>query len=214
MGWLILLGMVAVLFGALLWLGKIERKVIELVGAALLLGVAGYAWQGHPGLAGTPVEAVQKPDVFDESTIASRGKMGERFGSASEWLVFADALNRAGQHAAAANYLRNGTREHGENPDLWVGLGNALVVHAEGIITPAAEFAFQKAAQISPEHPGPPFFMGLALAQTGKVDDARIIWRELLDRSPADAPWRADLEARLAQIGQAMPPVSSAEAQK
>jgi cytochrome c-type biogenesis protein CcmH len=96
-------------------------------------------------------------------------------------------------------------REHPDDPDLWVGLGNALVVHAGGLVTPASQFAFQKAADLSPEHPGPPFFLGLAYAQSGKIDQARAIWTELLARSSEDAPWRADLESRLATMEQIQP---------
>lgn len=205
MGWLILLGFLLLLFGGLVWLGKLPRSTYELTGAALLLGVAGYAWQGNPGMAGVSIEPAEKPNSFDDSSIESRKEMGERFGSAREWLVFSDALNRSGKHVAAANYLRNGVKEHPNDPDLWVGLGNALVVHADGIITPAAQFAFQKAADISPEHPGPPFFLGMAYAQSGKIDQARAIWTELLERSPEEAPWRKDLESRLAAMEQMQP---------
>ncbi|MFN3458215.1 MAG: tetratricopeptide repeat protein, partial [Novosphingobium sp.] len=84
--------------------------------------------------------------------------------------------------------------------DLWVSLGNALVGHSDGLITPAAQFAFQKAASIAPDHPGPPFFMGLALAQSGRLADARAMWAELLRRSPDDAPYRADLVERIQRI--------------
>jgi cytochrome c-type biogenesis protein CcmH/NrfG len=42
------------------------------------------------------------------------------------------------------------------------GLGNALVLHADGMMTPAAELAFQRAAKLAPDHPGPKFFYGLA----------------------------------------------------
>ena len=205
MGWLILLGFLLLLFGGLVWLGKLPRGAYEITGAALLLGVAGYAWQGNPGMAGGSNETTEKPNSFDDSNIESREEMGERFGTAREWLVFSDALNRSGKHGAAANYLRNGVKEHPNDPDLWVGLGNALVVHAGGIITPAAQFAFQKAADISPEHPGPPFFLGMAYAQSGKIDQARAIWTELLERSPKDAPWRKDLESRLATMEQMQP---------
>jgi cytochrome c-type biogenesis protein CcmH/NrfG len=44
--------------------------------------------------------------------------------------------------------------------------------------------------------------MGLAYAQAGQLDRAEQIWRGLLDRSPKDAPWRADVEQRLAEIEQ------------
>ncbi|MEM8918626.1 MAG: tetratricopeptide repeat protein [Pseudomonadota bacterium] len=205
MGWLILLGFLLVLFGALLWLGKLPRQAWELTGAALLLAVAGYAWQGNPKMAGVSIEPTEKPNSFDDSNIDARNELGDRFGDAREWLIFSDALNRGGKHGAAANYLRNGVKEHPDDPDLWVGLGNALVVHADGIITPAAQFAFQRAAEISPAHPGPPFFLGMAYAQSGNIDQARAIWTELLERSTEDAPWRADLESRLAAMERAQP---------
>ncbi len=205
MGWLILLVMTIALFGALVFLGKLPRTAFELTGAALLLGVAGYAWQANPGMVGVSVEPTEKPNSFNEDSITSREEMGQRFGTAREWLVFSDALNRNGRHGAAANYLRNGVKEHPNDPDLWVGLGNAIVVHADGVITPAAQFAFQKAADISPEHPGPPFFLGMAYAQSGKIDQARAIWTELLERSAEDAPWRKDLESRLAAMEKMQP---------
>ena len=44
-------------------------------------------------------------------------------------------------------------------------------------MTPSAELAFRRAAQIAPEHPGPKFFFGIALAQGGKFDEAERIWR-------------------------------------
>ena len=200
MGWIIIFVLVLICAAALIWLGKLGRATYEITAAALLLGVAGYAWQGNPGMAGVSVEPKEAPNSFDDTTIDARNELGERFGTAQEWLVFSDSLNRSGKHGAAANYLRNGVKEHPEDPDLWVGLGNALVVHANGVITPAAQFAFQKAADLSPEHPGPPFFLGLAYAQSGKIDQARAIWTELLARSSEDAPWRKDLESRLATM--------------
>ena len=209
MGWIIIFLLVLICAAALIWFGKLSRSTYEITAAALLLGVAGYAWQGNPGMAGVSVEPKEDANSFDDTTIDARDEMGERFGTAREWLVFSDSLNRAGKHGAAANYLRNGVKEHPDDPDLWVGLGNALVVHANGVITPAAQFAFQKAADISPEHPGPPFFLGLAYAQSGKIDQARAIWTELLARSSEDAPWREDLESRLAAMEQmqSTPPV-------
>lgn len=210
MGWIILFLLVLACAGLLIKLGKLSRATYEITAAALLLGIAGYAWQGNPGMAGVSIEPTEKPNSFDDETIDARNELGERFGTAQEWLIFSDSLNRAGKHGAAANYLRNGVKEHPDDPDLWVGLGNALVVHADGVITPAAQFAFQKAADLSPEHPGPPFFLGLAYAQSGKIDQARAIWTELLARSSKDAPWRADLESRLATMEQIQPSLPEA----
>jgi hypothetical protein len=43
--------------------------------------------------------------------------------------------------------------------------------------------------------------MGLALANSGRTEDAGQVWRGLLAHTPQDAAWKADLEARLTAIG-------------
>ncbi len=200
MGWLILLVLV-VLVGAGLWrFAALPRSTLELLGAALLIGVAGYAWQGSPGLAGRPTPPpadVRQPD----SVFASeRPKMMERFGTDAAVLDAADAFHRQGWNRYAIAIIQGGLSRHPDSADLWVGLGNALVIHGGGMMSPAAELAFQRAAKINPDHPGPPFFMGLAYAQAGQLERAEAIWRGLLAKAPADAPWRRDLEERVAMI--------------
>src|SRR3546814_13836269 len=92
--------------------------------------------------------------------------LGE-FDVAAHWLTIADSYHRRGDTLNAAGVIGSALREHPNNADLWVGLGNALVLHADGMMTPAAELAFQHAAAIAPDHPGPKFFYGLVLAQAG-----------------------------------------------
>lgn len=200
MGWLTVLGLAA-LVGAALWKwGKLPRSAFEPIAAALLLGLAGYALHGRPAQPGSPVRPAQNTAMVDQADIETRAKMGQRFGSGPNWLVAADGAMRAGLPQAAVTYIKSGLKENPRDPDLWVGLGNALIVHNGGMVSPAATYAFQRAADIAPEHPGPPFFMGLAFAQSGQFPQARAIWSELLKRSPPEAPWRADLEQRLAQL--------------
>ena len=200
MTWVLVLLAAAAVFAALVLVLKLPRAGWELVGAALLLGIAGYAFQGHPGLAGAPKPPAETLASADESLLAQRRAMGEEFGQGQSWLVIADAMSRSGQYGSAAQVLRTGVRQAPNDPDLWVALGNALVGHSDGFISPAAQFAFQRAATIAPEHPGPPFFMGLALAQSGRLAEARAIWAELLARAPEGAAWKDDLSARLARL--------------
>lgn len=200
MTWLLILLAAAAVFVGLVWLLRLPRSGWELVGAALLIGIAGYALQGHPSLAGAPKPPVETLANADEALLQQRQAMGESFGSGQSWLIIADGMSRRGQYASAAQVLRTGVQQSPNDPDLWVALGNALVAHSDGFISPAAQFAFQRAASIAPQHPGPPFFMGLALAQSGRLPEARTIWAELLARAPAGAPWKADLEARLARL--------------
>ena len=70
------------------------------------------------------------------------------------------------------------------------------------MITPAAELSFRRAERLEPNHPGPKFFYGLSLAQSGKPQEAERIWTELVANAPADAEWRPMVEANLAALAQ------------
>jgi cytochrome c-type biogenesis protein CcmH len=211
MTWVIILLIAAAAFALLAFVLKMPRAGWELSGAALLVGIAGYALQGHPSLAGAPKAAIENKRAADEALLKQRQQMGDQFAQGQSWMILADGLARQGQYGAAAEVLRKGTQQFPKDADLWVSLGNALVGHSDGIITPAAQFAFQKAATIAPDHPGPPFFMGLALAQSGRLADARAMWAELLRRSPADAPYRADLAERIQRIDSMLAASSGAD---
>lgn len=200
MTWVVILLLALAVFAIMAFVLKMPRSGWELAGAALFVGIAGYAMQGHPSMPGAPKAPVENKRAADEAMIKQRQQMGDAFAQGQSWLVLADGLARQGQFGAAAEVLRKGSEQFPKDADIWVSMGNALVGHSDGLITPSAQFAFQKAATIAPDHPGPPFFMGLALAQSGRLAEARTIWAELLERSPADAPYRADLSERVQRI--------------
>lgn len=202
MAWLFALIFAVAAVGLLWRFGKLPRSGIELALAASLLGVTGYVWQGEPSQTGAPVERKDKPRAeLDTALRSMRAATTDQYGDAAKVAEFADTLDRMGMTREAVIAVKTGMRKDPNNPDLWVALGNALVAHGGGALSPAAEFAFQRGAQLSPEHPAPPFFMGLALANSGRAEDAGQVWRGLLARTPKDAGWRADLEARLTAIG-------------
>ncbi|QQV77679.1 cytochrome C biogenesis protein [Sphingomonas aliaeris] len=203
-GWLILIALTAAV-GAALWrFGRFPQGSVELLAAALLLAVGGYAWQGSPGLTGRP-----PPPRADTLRPASDFAMlrDALFGGATEderTLAAADALQTRGQDLEAIQMLRSALAGRSDSVELWVGLGNALVVHGDGMVTPAAALAFGRAAQLSPRHPAPPFFLGLAYAKSGQLAQARTLWARLLAQTPMDAPWRADVALRLRAIDDAL----------
>jgi len=203
MGFALFLALALIVLIALWKFAKLDRNALQLVAAALLVGAAGYAWQGSPGLRGKPVPPPAKVELPDSAFAQTREAMLGTFDSAAAWLTLAESYQRSGDTQSAAEIIQSGLRKDPNNPDLWVGLGNALVIHADGMMTPSAELAFRRAAQIAPEHPGPKFFFGLALAQGGKFDEAERIWRGLLETAPPDASWRPMIEERLAMLAQA-----------
>lgn len=201
MAWLVLLGMAAVA-GALLWrYGGLPRHVRELVVAILLVGVAGYGLQGAPDQPGVNLDAAEKPGrPVDRLLVDTRQQMAGRFGQDAQWLDLTDLLISRGETQTAVVAARSGLRDNRYSPALWVGLGNALVAHGDGLVSPAAEFAYRRAAYLSPDGPEAPFFFGYALAKSGQADKALAVWKPLLARIPETAPWRPKLAMLVAQL--------------
>jgi cytochrome c-type biogenesis protein CcmH len=96
--------------------------------------------------------------------------------------------------------LRGAVSSDPKNAEAWLAMANALVQHADGLLTPASLYAYRRAGEAAPEHPGPPYFLGLALAQSGRFAQAQELWRRLLAQTPPDAPWRADLTRQLGRL--------------
>ena len=53
--------------------------------------------------------------------------------------------------------------------------------------------AVAKAAELGPDHPGPAFYYGIALARSGDLAAARREWGTALKKLPKDASYRNDM---------------------
>ena len=190
MGWLVLAALTAASLG-ILWALRVRGGLLTASAAALILGASGYTLQGSPSLPGAPAQRNDAADVFP-LTDARHAFFGH-FTPAESWLRISEALARDGKSEDAVNILQNAVRRYPGDPQLWIGLGNALVDHSRGL-TPPAELAYKRAAQMAPGHPGAPFFYGLALARSGDRAGALAVWQEILKTAPADAEWRPLVE--------------------
>jgi len=203
MGWAVMILLTLFAGGGLYFHVRADKGALQFTAAALMLALAGYAWQGRPGEPGAPKAAPGRQALPDSDFANAREDMLGRFDQAAAWLNMADSFQRRGDTQSAAELLQGAVQRTPNNPDLWVGLGNALVVHGGGLMSPAAQLAFDRAARLAPGHPGPRFFYGLALAQGGNYDGAERIWRELLATAPPQAEYRRIVEQRLEALAQA-----------
>ena len=199
------LALLVVAVVTLFWMMKLRGSMLTLVGAALAFGSAGYALQGRPGLSGQPRVAGKRSPPMPLT--GARQAMTGQFDYADTWLNMADALASRGNTLDAAKLLQSQVARHPGDYKLWVGLGNALTDHAR-TITPAGRLAFERAAELAPGYPAPPFFLGLAEARSGNPEAAVRLWQQILADAPASASWRPMVEDGLLLMrgGAATPP--------
>ncbi len=162
MSWVLALALALAGFCIAAFVLKAPHQSWEAMGAALFLGIAGYALQASPGLSGSPKAAAQQAATDPAAIVEARDALAERgIPVSNQWLVIADGLARNGQYASAAEVLLGAVEDDPEKGEAWLALGNALMAHAEGVLTPASLHAFRKAERAAPDSPGPPFFLGL-----------------------------------------------------
>lgn len=198
---LIVAGVLAALAWLALWRTRsVGRAALQLLGAALLAGLSGYALQGRTGLMGRPAAERGARPLPPAMPIPLAEEFFGRFTGAYSWLVIANAFLARGDSGEAVATLASATRARPGDVQLWIAYANAIRIHGGGRISPAARLAFEQAALLAPEHPAPAFFFGLALVQTGDVPGALIVWKELLTKAPPASPWGEALKTRIALL--------------
>ena len=197
-GWLIFAGFALVAM-LLLWRpGRLDGPALMLVAAALFVAAAGYAWLGTPGEPGVAAAGQARPMRADTLFASERLLFLSKYGETGTVLATADAFNRMGEDEAAVDLLGNTIANHPKDVDLRIGYAHALLVLAQGTMTPAVTLAFERAERLAPANPAPRYFRGLAQIETGDPASAEQTWRALYASLPAGSLWKAPLEKRLA----------------
>ena len=84
--------------------------------------------------------------------------------------------------------------------DGWRVLPNPPVFAADGIVTEEARAAYERILKLEPARVEPRFWLALAKEQDGKLAEALADYKGLLAEAPAEAPWRAAVEGRIADV--------------
>ena len=93
--------------------------------------------------------------------------------------------------------------ENPDDPEALAELGEALVLEADGTVTPAAVEALTRALAKRPDNPRAAYYLGLHEAQSGDSKAAVARWQALEAASPPDAPWLPMLRAEIARVSRA-----------
>lgn len=185
------------------------------LGLALTLpasAMALYLALGSPHLPGQdPVlrEAQAKEDAEYRTLVENLSKMlASGKGDAKGWLLLAQAHRRLGDPAAAAKALEDGAKmlaDKGEPvpTELWLARGEALTAVAQGVVSPLAVEAFEKALAISPKDPVARYYLALAAMQKGDKAAAKAAWQSLANETPKDDPLAPLIAERLKGLASA-----------
>jgi cytochrome c-type biogenesis protein CcmH len=199
MGWGMLI-LAALGVAALLVLLRFPKGMWTIPATAVTLAAAGYAWQGNPGLEGHPASAKKQGREVDPALIAMREAMFGRFGFESQYFGAADAMMRNGSPDLAARVMIGGVAKAPEDAALWTWLGVTLSESERGLVSPAARQAFDRAIELAPKHPGPPYFLGLMLTRSGQYAETRKLWVKAVELAPEKMSYRAALVEQLARL--------------
>jgi cytochrome c-type biogenesis protein CcmH len=114
------------------------------------------------------------------------------------WEVLAPVLMRLGRLEDGVRAFRNALTHNGDTAQRRADLGEAIAAAANGVVTADAKAEFERALALDAGEAKSRYFLGIAAMQDGRRDDAVAIWRGMLERAPADAPWRDVVQQALA----------------
>jgi len=116
------------------------------------------------------------------------------------WEAIAPVYLRLGRFDDAVKARRLALALNGETSERQSGLGEALAAAEDGTITAAAKTAFQRAVALDGDNFKARYYLGVAAEQAGNKSEAAAIWRAILARAPADAPWAEFIRQELTRV--------------
>ena len=188
--------------------------VLALAGLPLV-AVGVYVPLGSPQLRDFPLaERTRAPDMkqsLDNLVAQVEQRLEKNPNDGRGWSVLAPVLERLGRYDEAVRAFRNSIIYNGESAERRAALGEAIAAAAGGVVTAEAKTEFERSLTLDANDVRASYFLGLAAEQEGRQADAASIWRALLQKAPADAPWRGLLQTSLARVGGATAPALSDE---
>lgn len=188
---------------------------LALVGLPLV-ATAVYLPLGSPRLGDFPLaQRTQQPGVDQslEHMVAQVEQHLEKNPTDGRgWNVLAPVLARLGRYEDAVRAYRNSLAYNGESAERRADLGEVLAGAAGGVVTDEAKSEFERARALNPDDLKANYFLGLAAEQDGRKAEAAAIWRGMLEKAPASAPWRQVVQTSLARLSGLSAPALSDEA--
>jgi cytochrome c-type biogenesis protein CcmH len=189
--------------------------VIALVGLPIV-AVGFYYPLGSPGLGDFPLAQRDRTPAatqpLDNLVAQVEQHLESNPNDARGWNVLAPVLARLGRYDDAVRAYHNSITYGGDSAERRADLGETLTAAAGGVVTAEAKAEFERAIALNADDVKASYFLGLAAEQDGRLAEAATIWRTMLGKAPANAPWRPLVQAALVRVGGSPAPALSNDA--
>jgi cytochrome c-type biogenesis protein CcmH len=185
------------------------RTIYMAIAAALpVLAIGLYVMTGSPQLPARPFAERASVDGANPTQAAGIVELIERVEARLKenpqdgkgWNAIAPVYLRLGRYADAAHAFAEANRLEGETVRRLTGFAEATLMAENGIVTEPVRRATLRVLELEPGKTEVRVWLALAKEQDGDLPAAAAEYREILNKSPADAPWRQAVVDRLAMV--------------
>jgi len=130
-------------------------------------------------------------------------KLQDNPDDAESWRMLGWSYFETGKFAESATAMKRATTLDPGNAEYWSMLGEALVMASDGQqVPPDAVDAFRNALKNDPKDPRARYFLAVQKDISGDHKGAINDWFALLEDTPADAPYAADIRRVIGQVAE------------
>lgn len=182
------------------------RKAVALaIIIALPLGTLGlYLSEGSPDLPDQPflarINAPASQLPVEALVVRVEQRLKQKPDDLQGWEVLAPSYVQLRRYPDAAMAWSRAIAIGGETAGRMAALGEAQVLAADGIVTPAARKSLARAAELDPAEPRAQYYLGLADIEDGNKDKAIARWKKLIANAPEGAGWKPGMVAEVARL--------------
>ncbi|MBX3568771.1 MAG: c-type cytochrome biogenesis protein CcmI [Rhizobiaceae bacterium] len=190
------------------------------VGVAAVLAVPLVSWGlyatlGSPTLPDAPLSARlaenPKDQSIDELVARAEAHLAGNPEDGRGWDVLAPIYARMQRQQDAVAAYRHAIRLLGDSAERQAGLGEALAGMAAGLVTAEASAALRRAIELDPANSKARFFLAVAMAQDGRLAEAKAAWQAMAAALPENDAWRGAAENAVAEADRRLAAASPAQ---
>jgi cytochrome c-type biogenesis protein CcmH len=180
----------------------LPRGALIVVAACLPLAAIGaYLYYGSPSLPDQPLAArlTDPAKETDVGVLVARveARLRAHPEEGAGWDAIAPIYLGARRYADAAEAYRQSIRLLGPTAKRLSGLGQALVLEQQGLVTEPARMALEEALKRDATLVEPRILLAISKEQEGNFEGALADWRGLLDARKGDQRWTSMIEGRI-----------------